>query len=139
MTRILVVDDNKLIRHLICELLLEDPQFEVVGQAADGLAAIRQAAALQPDLVTMDVQMPHLNGFDAAEGIHLVSPRSSVVFVSGDCTEECMERAYECGASAFVAKHRLGDQLLLAIRMVEAGLTRPVMTQPTVIDFDARY
>ncbi len=138
MTRILVVDDNKLIRRLIRDLISDDTRFEIIGEAADGLTAIQKAAALQPDLVTMDIHMPQLNGFDAAEGIHQVSPNTNVIFVSGDCTEECMKRAYECGASAFVAKHRLGDQLLLAIRMVEAGLTRPVMTQPTVIDFEAR-
>ncbi len=130
-TRILVVDDNKLLRELICAFLAEEPDLEVVGQATDGLTAIRRAAALQPDVVTLDIEMPHLNGFQAAEVVREVSPLSKLVFISSDYSDEYLERAFECGALAFVAKDRIGDQLIETIKMVQAEVS-PALSFDTV-------
>ena len=136
-TRILVVDDSKLIRQLICEMLSEDAQLEVIGQATDGLAAIRMAAALQPDVITLDIQMPHLNGFEAAMVIRAVSASSKVVFVSGESSEEYIERAYESGASAFVRKDLIADELLPAIKMVQVDASPPTMIRTTAAECGA--
>lgn len=133
-TRILVVDDSRLIRRLICEMLSEDSELEVIGEASSGLTAIQRAAALQPDVICLDIQMPHLNGFEAAQVIREVSPISKIIFVSAESGEDSMERAYECGASAFVLKDLLADELLPAIKMVQLDASPRTVIRSTAAE-----
>jgi len=104
-------------------VLSEDSQLEVIGEASNGLTAIQRAAALQPDVVTLDIQMPTLNGFEAAEVVREVSPSSKIIFVSAESGEDSIQRAYECGAFAFVLKDLLADELLAAIKMAQLDVS----------------
>ena len=81
-TRILIVDDSATQRQLLREVLSHDAEFQVVGEAADGLEAVRLCHSLQPDLVTMDIQMPRMNGYEAIRRIMAETPRPIVVLTS---------------------------------------------------------
>lgn len=82
MTKILIVDDSSTQRLLLRQVLAQEPDFEVVGEAADGLEALKLCHELQPDLVTMDIQMPRMNGYEAIRRIMSESPRPVVVLTS---------------------------------------------------------
>ena len=123
-TRVLIVDDSAMIRDLIFDVLSEDARIEVVGEADDGLTAVQMATALLPDVITLDINMPMLNGFEAAETIRTISPSIRVVFVSGESGPESVQRAYRSGASGYVVKTELGTQLLPVIHaLVENPLS----------------
>ena len=77
MIRVLVVDDSPLQRQLLVETLRQDAAIEVVGTAENGLEAVKKVASLRPDLVTMDVQMPEMDGYAATEEIMMHHPRPS--------------------------------------------------------------
>ena len=81
-TKILIVDDSATQRQVLREMLAQDPEFEVVGEAADGLEALELCHRLQPDLVTMDIQMPRMNGYGAIRRIMSETPRPVVVLTS---------------------------------------------------------
>ncbi len=122
MFRILVVDDYSLFRVFISNLLSDHPQFQIVGEAEDGAMAVQMAAALQPDIVTLDVSMPTLNGFEAAKIIRRVSPSTQILFVSSECSTEFVEEAVRCGASGYVDKCQLFTELLPVMHaLVEDG------------------
>ncbi|MEQ4546045.1 response regulator, partial [Nocardioides kribbensis] len=82
MIRVLVVDDSAVLRRLITTVLAADPDIEVVGTAVDGLEAIEKVDELAPDAVTLDVEMPRLDGIGAVEVIHRNHPRLPVVMFS---------------------------------------------------------
>lgn len=103
--RVLVVDDSVFFRHRISDILNKDPRLEVVGTAADGKEAVKQAKALQPDVITMDVEMPKLNGIDAVQRIMRECP-TRVLMVSS-LTQEGAQvtlRALEAGAIDYLSK-----------------------------------
>lgn len=83
MARVLVVDDSATMRHILCEILSQDPEIQVVGQAEDGASAVRMAQALRPDVITMDIFMPQMNGYEAARQIMATNPVPIVVVSSG--------------------------------------------------------
>ncbi len=103
--RVLVVDDSALIRGALCRELPKDPEIEVIGYARDGLEGVEKVAALKPDVVTLDVEMPRLNGIEALERIMAEHPLP-VVMVSSMTREgaDTTLRALELGAVDFVAK-----------------------------------
>lgn len=104
--RVLVVDDSALERAVVCELLAQWPDFEVVGDAADGAEALRLVQTLDPDLVTLDVEMPGVDGLQTLRDIMQESPRA-VVMLSAATTrggEDLTIRALELGAVEFVRK-----------------------------------
>ena len=80
--RILLADDHTIILDGLRSLLEKNPAFKVVGQASDGIAAVRMAAELAPDLVIMDISMPGLNGIDATRRIQAADPRIKVIALS---------------------------------------------------------
>jgi two-component system, chemotaxis family, protein-glutamate methylesterase/glutaminase len=104
--RILVVDDSVVIRKLLCEIMQSDPELEVAGTASDGKIGLAKIAQLQPDLVTLDVEMPVLNGLQTLAEIRKLYPRLPVVMFS-TLTERGAEAtldALSLGASDYVAK-----------------------------------
>ena len=106
MTRVLIVDDSTTQRKLLRQIMAQEPDFEVVGEAADGLEAIDLCHKLQPDLVTMDIQMPRMNGFEAIRRIMSESPRPIVVLTSSMSNRELgiSFKALEHGALMVLGK-----------------------------------
>jgi len=106
--RVLVVDDSAVNRRTVSEVLREVPEVEVVGTAADGEEALKLASALRPDLITLDLEMPRMDGFTFMR-LLMASRPTPVVVISGHSAKENVFRALELGAIDFIAKP---DQLL---------------------------
>jgi DNA-binding NarL/FixJ family response regulator len=115
--RILVVDDHEIVRKGICALLREEPRFELVCEAGDGLQAVTAAKELQPDIVVLDINMPGMGGLEAAGYIKKVCPKSEIVFLSQHSSAEVVRQAFRSGGRAYVAKDAIVAELITAIRM----------------------
>ena len=89
-----------------------------VSVAYDGIQAVYKARTLQPDLILMDVTLPHMNGISAAAAIREAVPTAKVVFVSSNCDHDVRNAALNAGASGYVLKSLAGRQLIDAIRLV---------------------
>jgi signal transduction histidine kinase len=113
--RILIADDHELVREGLRALLAARPAWEVCGEAADGVEAIEKAAALQPDIVLLDVSMPRLSGLEAAAAIRRESPASEIVIVSQHDPAEMLPSALKAGARGFVSKSEIASHLLSTI------------------------
>ena len=109
--RILVVDDFEPWRRAVCSILAEDADLEVVSEGSDGLEALRKTEQLQPDLVLLDIQLPKMNGLDAARQIRKVSPGTKILFLSSYQYLEVMREALKVGAG-FVVKADAARDLL---------------------------
>ncbi len=119
--RVLLVDDQELIRLGFRLVLDEEPDLEVVGEAADGIEAVERAHALQPDVVVMDVRMPRLDGVAATARITDAQPRTRVLVLTTFDVDEYAFGALEAGASGFLLKDAQRDDLVAAIRAVHRG------------------
>jgi two-component system, chemotaxis family, protein-glutamate methylesterase/glutaminase len=119
-TRVLVVDDSRTMRHLISQILMQDPDIEIVGQAADPLEAREAIKALEPDVVTLDVEMPNMNGIDFLSKIMTLRP-TPVIMISNLTARgtEATIKALEIGAFDCIAKPTSGHRGAPASR--EAG------------------
>lgn len=111
--RLLIADDHAPFASSLKALLEHEESVEVVGIARDGVEAVKLAASLEPNVVLLDVDMPRMDGFEAAERIKERNPATRIVIVTG--TAESSERAREVGGSGFVLKADVGDELLEAI------------------------
>jgi DNA-binding NarL/FixJ family response regulator len=132
-SRILIADDHRLLADA-CKSLLE-PEFQVVGVVTDGRCLIHSAAELKPDIIILDIYMPHLNGLDASVQVKHKLPQVKLVFLTMNMTADVAAEAFRRGASAYVLKQSAGDELLLAVRKVQQGLSylSPLVTQETVL------
>ncbi len=114
--RVLVCDDSEAFRALLRYTLQEDPGIEVVGEAADGMAAIQAAERLQPDVVLLDLTMPILDGMDAIAAVLERAPGAQVVALSGWGAERMEQAALDQGAIAYVEKSDDVEALRAAVR-----------------------
>ncbi|MBO3083741.1 response regulator [Cellulomonas fengjieae] len=121
MTRVLLVDDQALIRMGFRLLLSSTDDLEVVGEAQDGQAAVEQVAALRPDVVLMDVRMPGVNGIDATRRIVETHPETRVLVLTTFDLDEYAFAALRAGASGFLLKDAAPDELAAAVRTVASG------------------
>jgi len=121
--RILVVDDFAPWRKFVSSMLVLKPEFEVVGDASDGGKAVEKAVELKPDLVLLDINMPVLNGIEAARQIRKLVPESKIIFLSQESSFEFIAEAMKVGASGYVIKSMAGNQLLTAVETVLLGGT----------------
>jgi DNA-binding NarL/FixJ family response regulator len=141
MTRVVLVDDHALVRGGLRALLEAEPDLEVVGEAADGAAAMEVIAAVRPDVVLMDIRMPGVDGLEATRRI-AATPSLSGVRVLVLTTFEVDEYVFEAlrvGASGFLLKDEEPVELLRAVRVVAAGesLLSPSVTRRVVEAFAA--
>jgi DNA-binding NarL/FixJ family response regulator len=130
--RILIADDHQLLADA-CKTLLE-PEFQVVGIVTDGRCVTTAAAELHPDIIILDIYMPHLNGLDAGEQIHHKMPKIKMVYLTMTMAADVAAEAFRRGASAYVVKQSAGDELLSAIRRVSQGASylSPLIAKETV-------
>jgi DNA-binding NarL/FixJ family response regulator len=114
--RILLVDDQREVRRGLSMRLSLEPDFRVVGEAADGEAALATVEAEAPDVVVMDVEMPGMGGVAATSRLRTCAPATAVVMLSLYDDAATRAQARSAGACAFVAKHQMDRDLLDAIR-----------------------
>jgi DNA-binding NarL/FixJ family response regulator len=136
MIRVLVVDDQPLIRQAVSSILDHAEGIAVVGEAATGAAAITQTTLLHPDVVLMDIRMPELNGIDAAAAIcsDPALAQTRVLILTTFEEDEYVLAALRAGASGFIGKGAEPDEISRAVRAVHAGesLLSPVATKALI-------
>ncbi len=125
-TRTLIVDDDASFRRRVKELLASEADIEVIGEGADGREAILQARKLKPDLVLMDVRMPGMNGVNATRHLKDELPELRVIILTIFDLQEYREAAMASGASGYVVKKSLIEDLVPAIRV---ALNRETQTE----------
>jgi len=118
---ILVVDDFEPFRRLVFSILQQRTEFRVIGQATDGLEAVRKAEELQPDLVLLDIGLPKLNGIEAARSVRKFASHIKILFVSQQSSADLVREALGLGARGYVLKSHAGTELLPAIEAVLGG------------------
>lgn len=119
--RILIADDHKIILDGLRSLLEKNDALKVIGQAADGLSAVRLAKELSPDLVIMDISLPGLNGIDATRRILEAVPRVKIIALSMHKDGRYIAEALKSGAMGYLLKESAFDELIAAIRAVMKG------------------
>ena len=142
--RVLLADDHTLVLDGFRKLL--EDRCEIVGVAEDGRTLLRMAQELQPDIVTLDISMPQLNGIDAARKLKKMLPRTKLIFVTMHAYPAYVNEAFKAGASGYLLKRSAGSELLQAIQsaidgqcyvtpLVAKGLVKSVITgrRPTVL------
>ena len=117
--RVLLVDDHTLVLDGFRKLL--EDRCEIVGVAEDGRTLLRIAEELQPDIVTLDISMPQLNGVDAARKLKKILPRTKLIFVTMHADPAYVNEAFKAGASGYLLKRSAGSELLQAIQSVMDG------------------
>ncbi|MCH7584120.1 MAG: response regulator transcription factor [Acidobacteria bacterium] len=137
--RVLVVDDEALIRSGLGLMIESQPDIRVVDEAEDGREAVELALRHRPDVILMDVQMPHLSGIDATRRITAVDDPPRVVVLTTFGNDENVYEALRAGASAFLLKDSRPEDVINAIRVVAGGeaLLSPAVTRRLVDQFIA--
>ncbi|MGA2172959.1 MAG: response regulator transcription factor [Sedimentisphaerales bacterium] len=135
--RILLVDDHAIIRQGLCSLLEKQPDIEVVGAADDGRKAIQLVRETAPDIVIMDISMPNLNGIDATRKIVGESNNVKVIALSIHSSQRFVTEMLKAGASGYILKECLFDELVEAIQTVLNGgiYLSPKITGVVVDDY----
>ena len=127
--RILLVEDQTLMRQGLKTILSLEPGLQVVGEAADGEAGIRQALDLRPDVILMDVQMPGMSGIEAIAAICAVWPETRIIILTTFGRDEYVFEGVRAGAVGFLLKDAPAEDLIQTIRRVHAG---EVFIQPEI-------
>ncbi|MBC7870188.1 MAG: response regulator transcription factor [Chitinophagaceae bacterium] len=115
--RVLIVDDHAIVREGLMMLLAEETDFEIVGQAANGLEALKLAPVLQPDVILMDLLMPEMDGIEATRRLRQTYPEASVLVLTSFGDDQHVQSAIQAGAIGYLLKDVLKPELLQAIRM----------------------
>ena len=137
-TTILIVDDQAMVRQGFGALLAAQPDLDVVGDAADGLAALEATARLDPDVVLMDVRMPVMDGLEATRRLaEQGSGRPRILMLTTFDLDDYVYEALRAGASGFLLKDAPAEELIHAVRVVAAGdaLLAPSVTRRLIEDF----
>ena len=135
--RVLVADDQSMVRAGFRMLLSREPGIEVVAEASNGLEAVEKVARFSPTVVLMDIRMPELDGLEATRRILASDPNARVLILTTFDLDEYVYEALRAGASGFVLKDDPPEQLLSAIRTVASGsaLLSPAVTKRVIEEF----
>jgi len=114
--RLLIVDDHEIFRRGLRALLEPSSEWEICGEAVDGMDAVEHFKSLKPDIVVLDVSMPRLNGLEAAKLIRKENPASQIVIITQHDSPQIRSAAMEAGAQAFITKSAVGSELVAALR-----------------------
>jgi DNA-binding NarL/FixJ family response regulator len=139
--RVLVADDQRLVRAGFRMILKPEPDIEVVGEAEDGLAVVEAARRLRPDVVLMDIRMPKVDGLEATRRILSgAEPRPRVLVLTTFDLDEYVYEALRAGASGFLLKDAPEEQLIAAIRVAADGgaMFSPSVTRRLIEEFSRR-
>ena len=131
--RILVADDNELMRSGLCALLRSHPGWVVCGEAKDGAEAVRKAVELKPDVVVADMSMPHLNGWDVAKSIHEQVPGAEVLLVTEHDARTVAALPSQLGLRGCVMKSYLNRDLIPAIEAASNHQPVPVASSEAAL------
>jgi DNA-binding NarL/FixJ family response regulator len=133
-TRVLVADDEELMRAGLVELLTTDPDIEIVGQASTGREAVERARRLSPDVVLMDVRMPDLDGIGATRELSRAAPGVRVLILTTFEQDDYVFGALRAGASGFLLKRARPEELIAAVHTIAAGdaLLSPSVTRRVI-------
>lgn len=144
--RVLIADDHQLVRQGMAALLSVKPEFEILGQARDGVEAVELATSLSPDIILMDLQMPHKDGIEATREIKEDNPEARILIITSFAEDENVYLAIKAGALGYLLKDSSPEELMQAIHDVCEGrlslhpnialklieeLNRPTDLQPT--------
>ena len=119
--RILLVDDFERWRRFVAALLQKCPEWQIVGEASDGLEAIQKAKEFQPDLIALDIGLPKLNGIEAAPSIRKIAPESKILFLSVNRSLDIAAAALSAGGHGYVVKSDGANELLVAVEGILQG------------------
>src|SRR5262245_59966041 len=123
MIRVVIADDHGVVRKGARFLLQQEKDIEVVGEAEDGREAVKLVTAVRPNVLIIDIAMPHLNGIEAAAQVTRINPSINVVMLSMYSDEEFLIRALNAGAKGYLLKDQAEIDLVRAVRTVAQGKT----------------
>jgi DNA-binding NarL/FixJ family response regulator len=118
MPKVLIVDDHTFIRRGIQSILDSSPEWDYCGEAENGVAAIRMASELKPDVIIMDVSMPGLNGLEATRVIHEAQPEIKIVLLTLHDSVEVLRSGFQAGAQGYLLKSEAEQELIRALGSV---------------------
>jgi DNA-binding NarL/FixJ family response regulator len=138
--RVLIADDQALVRTGFRVIVDAEPDLEVVGEAADGREAVAVAGTVGPDVVLMDIRMPTLDGIEATRLLARDAAGPRILILTTFDLDEYVYEALRAGASGFLLKDAGADELLHAVRVIAAGdaLLSPTITRRLIADFTSR-
>ncbi|HXX14338.1 MAG TPA: response regulator transcription factor [Candidatus Eremiobacteraceae bacterium] len=119
--KVMLVDDHALVRRGFRRMLEDEPTFQVIGEASDGLEAVESAEKLQPDVIVMDCALPQVNGIEASRRILAKRPETAILMLSMHSEDTLVRQALEAGAKGYVLKNAMDLDLVSAIKKVAEG------------------
>jgi len=135
--KVLVVDDHALFRRGITAVLANQKNLEVVGEASDGLEAIEKAEAIVPDIVLMDLNMPHCSGLEATQALQTKMPQVNILVLTVSDNEADLFAAVKFGAKGYILKNTEPEELIQAILHITQGgvIVSPIMATKLLTEF----
>jgi DNA-binding NarL/FixJ family response regulator len=119
--RVLLVDDHEPFRRYVSSMLQEQTNIQIIGEAEDGLQAVRQAKDLQPDLILLDIGLPGIDGIEVARQIGGIARKARIIFLTQESSPEVVQEAFDLGAWGYITKAQAGAELLPAVQVVSRG------------------
>ncbi len=117
----MLAEDHHIVRKGLRALLSIEKDFQVIGEASNGLEALELAKSLQPDILILDLMMPEMNGLEVTARLTEVCPRIRIIILSMQCNEGYVYEAFRLGAKAYILKDNTPDELITAVRQVKSG------------------